>query len=62
MTWVKLLKKSQVFNNKKFPIGQLINLSTPKADELVSKKEAMYHDGNRMVVQQIKTDFFKPKE
>ena len=60
MTWVRL-KKSQVFNDKKFPVGQSLNLDHQIAKKLVEDDEAFFYDGPRPG-EKMKTDLFKPKE
>jgi hypothetical protein len=59
MTWIRL-QKSHEFNKKKYPVGQVLNVSTPIAKEMVEEGKADYYKG-QLPPKKMKTEFFKPK-
>jgi hypothetical protein len=56
MTWIRLKKSYD-----KFPIGRLLNKSTPAAKEMVSTGIAEFYNGPRPPVEKMRTNLFKPK-
>lgn len=55
------LLKSFTNSVKKFPVGQVLNVSGGKARELIDNGTAVKYDGPVPPKGKMKTEFFKPK-
>ena len=58
--YIRLLK-SYTHKNKKYPLGQILNVGMALYKALIEKKIAEDYTGERPPKSKLKTEFFKPK-
>lgn len=60
---VRLLKPyTHIYKTRPWPIGQVLQLTTQLASELLADKIAEIYEGEYPPKEKMKTDYFKPKK